>query len=367
MNVAERHNFKTLQIGRGLAAIMVVLCHVGGFVGGEPDMWQHPQIAAWTSVGKYGVDFFFILSGIVILMAHWNDLGVPAKIPLFFWKRFRRIYPIYWLTLILMLIKSAAIHSPKSHSPWIVLSSIILIHLNSLDTILGPSWTLFHEILFYLLFSMLLYRKDLGIAVLLAWLATSGLFFNHASVMIIPERYASFLFSPLHLLFGFGMLIGWALHHRHISSRFWVFATGLAAFIASLGETVAANQFETLWIRLLGDVGLAVAIWTAMGIELTYNLKFPKIMELLGDASYSIYLSHFMVVSVVTRTFYKFDHVLHTYIWFVMLTAFAVAILIGIAIHLWIEAPLVKLFSGPRKNDRRAAKGDSTSHASLAS
>jgi peptidoglycan/LPS O-acetylase OafA/YrhL len=77
-------------------------------------------------MGRCGVDFFFILSGVVIFMAHSNDLSKPSRIRPFLWKRFRRIYPIYWI----MLIPTIAIQlfqlTNNVRNPWTVLSNFLL-------------------------------------------------------------------------------------------------------------------------------------------------------------------------------------------------------------------------------------------------
>ena len=49
--------------------------------------------------GHAGVEFFFVLSGFIILHIHWKDLGHPSRFSSFAGKRFLRIYPMYWLVL----------------------------------------------------------------------------------------------------------------------------------------------------------------------------------------------------------------------------------------------------------------------------
>ena len=351
----DRYNFKILQVGRGIAATMVVICHVGRFVGAEPDLWQRHAIDSWTFVGAYGVDFFFILSGIVILLAHSADIGKASKMPTYFWKRFRRIYPIYWLLLLPLLIKGFLTHSEKTHSSRVIASNLTLFHIGSLETIMGPSWTLFHEVLFYILFSALLYRKQFGVTVLTLWLTGSIFFFNHASVAIVPFRYSAFAFSPLHLLFGLGLVIGWAIRNKHTTRNLWFCAVGLAGFITSMGWTIAAHKVEILWIRMAGDLALAICIWAVMGRELALGLKVPKFFTLLGDASYSIYLSHFMVVSLIARTLYANDSKWHTPISVVMACSFTAAIMAGLCIHVWLEMPLLRLLSTRHRPQMSAA------------
>ncbi len=138
-----------------MAALLVVLHHVSSFVGGEPRLWVHPAIDRWFAGTSLGVSFFFVLSGIVILTAHWNDFGHPASLRSYLRKRFQRIYPIYWIILVPVLCGQLS-HTdplfPFHRDPYVVLSSILLVHIHSNETNLVVAWSLFHEIVFYVIF-----------------------------------------------------------------------------------------------------------------------------------------------------------------------------------------------------------------------
>ncbi len=136
----------------------------------------------WHSIHHYfyfgssGVDFFFVLSGIVILFAHEAQIGCPQHLPEYAWKRFRRIYPIYWCVLLLALavyFVVPAFGNGTKTTPGVILGSIMLLPLTSTETVLPVAWTLFHEIMFYLVFSLFLVRRSIGIATLFLWLAGS--------------------------------------------------------------------------------------------------------------------------------------------------------------------------------------------------
>jgi peptidoglycan/LPS O-acetylase OafA/YrhL len=340
--------FKVLQAGRGVAALLVVVAHVGEWVTVQPHLWQMRLNWPFAFLGKCGVDFFFILSGIVILMAHSRDLGQTAKVPSFLWKRFRRIYPIYWALLIPTLALQISEPSSGIHRFWIVVSSIALIHVNSIRTIMIPAWTLFHEVLFYLLFTTLLFRRDVGVLVLAAWMGASFWFLKPSAMTVHPDSYLSFFLSPVHLLFGFGLIVGCAIRKNYTTNSVWPLLGGLTLFLANVVLIFATHQHEPVRLRIVGDVGLAVFVWAAMGVELYNDLKVPAFMLFLGDASYSLYLAHYIALSIVGKALYSLDHRLHTPMAIVIPLLFAVSVLSGVATHIWIEAPLLKLFSGKR-------------------
>ena len=53
--------------------------------------------------GYAGVEFFFVLSGFIMVLVHRRDFGQPSKALVFMRKRVVRIYPIYWLVMAFLL------------------------------------------------------------------------------------------------------------------------------------------------------------------------------------------------------------------------------------------------------------------------
>lgn len=71
--------YKSLQAGRGIAAMLVVLFHLGGAFAAE----KYFGIAAFSipfKFGSAGVELFFVLSGFIIFSAHRDDIGQVSKI-----------------------------------------------------------------------------------------------------------------------------------------------------------------------------------------------------------------------------------------------------------------------------------------------
>jgi exopolysaccharide production protein ExoZ len=360
--VAARRTFNSLQAGRGLAALAVVITHIGAFTGREPDLWHRQAYFDWLSLGMYGVDFFFILSGIVIFSAHITELGNPQKLPLFLWKRFRRIYPIYWVFLVptmLSHLKSNPSYLATHHHLhvfFVLLSSFTLIHIKSLDVVMVPSWTLFHEVLFYLVFATMFLHRKVGIFLCSCWFAGSLYYFFWApmSFSYISNSWGELLFSPLHLMFGFGLVAGWLLQHRQGPTQAWALALGLGVFVGSLGLEHLL-RVDRPWLRIVAGLGLALAVVTTAEREYLYKFKVPRVLTFLGDASYTIYLSHFMVISAIAREGYKLDHRLHLPLPLWAVIMFFTATLVGIAAHLWIERPILRLLGKRRKNTMNVA------------
>ena len=318
----------TLQAGRGVASVGVVLLHTADYFSQDPRFWMRPVFLNIFYFGKYGVSFFFILSGIVILLAHWKDQGVPSAWPSYAWKRVRRVYPIYWVVLIPVLL----FHSQGfswAVTPWSILSSLLLIHIGSPVSILLVGWSLFCEILFYILFSLVILNRTAGYLGLTAWFSGCVWFAFH------PRPSLLFVyFLPVQLLFVFGMIItviykkGWISHEQILLS----IGAGIVAFVI---YRASANQrsFEDI----IAGLGFGLIMTGLIGLEAKGRIRVSRAWLLLGDASYSIYLIHMPLLAMMTPK----AHQSHLPIVVLFCLEAGIAVMVGIALHLTIERRLL--------------------------
>lgn len=334
-SVAKTKVIQSVQAARGIAALLVVICHSGAFLGQVPGLWQRLPIYLWSRGTVLGVQMFFVISGLVIFRAHRRDLDQPHKAAAFCWKRFRRIYPLYWIFLSLTLWKHHAASDlyPNYHVPIVIASNYLLVHLFSFHTIMVQAWTLFDEIQFYIVFAICIVNRKIGLTLLCVWLAASLLFLTPAT------PYWLIVFSPYHLLFGLGILVALALETRKripASPLFWL---GMFLFAGAL---IIAGPFDNgVIVRLAAGVGAACLLLGAALLERQRRLKIPRWLDLLGDASYSIYLVHFMVISTIAR--FAYAHWSHLPIpiggWMLLFILSGVGF--GIAAHYVVELPLL--------------------------
>ena len=89
-------------MGRGLAALSVLLFHVNIVL--KLPKYLNNDIFPFFNFGYCGINYFFVLSGFVIFLAHEKDIGQAARVPMFLWKRFRRVYPVLWMVLLLFML-----------------------------------------------------------------------------------------------------------------------------------------------------------------------------------------------------------------------------------------------------------------------
>ncbi len=119
---------QSLQVFRGLAATAVVAHHANlstaAFVGIVPS-----GVSNVFNLGLLGVDFFFVLSGFIIMYAHLDDMGTWGAVRKYSIKRLARIYPAYLPIGIGMVLLYAAMpgFSASDGREFSLVSSLLLL------------------------------------------------------------------------------------------------------------------------------------------------------------------------------------------------------------------------------------------------
>ncbi len=343
--------FESLQIFRGLAAVSVVLYHAMCYT--RDELGATPLLN-WLIPGGSGVDFFFVLSGFIIATAHQKDLGQPGRLGSFAYKRFVRIYPLYFIFTALMLFRAVAHlgrHVPVYGADVILKSFLLLPQRPGVNPIVVPGWTLVYEALFYGLFAALIYFSPR----VTVWICSVLLAFTvYSFVFPIPGPYwlHTWLFSPYNLEFAAGCGAS-VLAKRRVG---WMLPLGVAALI--VGWAITATQ--TVGISP-GSPGLTVLrfgvpywliVTGAASVEYSGRiLKGSGFLVRLGDATYSIYLAHFFFAAVLAKAVCDRFHKVSPEI--IVIFVATVAVAFGYLVHVTVEQPLLNRL---RRRERSTSK-----------
>jgi exopolysaccharide production protein ExoZ len=333
-----------LQAGRAVAALLVMLYHNSLYIFILDKYWGYDPSQGLFKFTHAGVEFFFVLSGFIILSVHWKDIGHPERCRGFLRKRFIRIYPMYWLLLALIIPLYFLVPSfgfPYHRELGTILSSILLVYKDgNMYSELAVAWTLYHEILFYAVFALAIWNRRMGLVVMALWLLASLLSVPVES----PVFPLSYLASPLHALFGMGMAACWILQRRAIPLPRIVALAGFMLFLSTAladdGDLLPENVLDLSY-----GLGSMLMVLGLVELERQGRLYVPRLLQLMGDASYAIYLTHFTVLSLCAKMFIRFGarEMLPDFVSFVLLLV--PAILFGIALHLLVERPLLRRLS----------------------
>lgn len=279
---------------RGLAAMLVVAYH---FTTRYQELYGHPApLALSVPLGHYGVQLFFLVSGFVIFMS----LQRTGDVRDFLVSRLARLFPAYWLAVLLTATVVALCSLPGREVP----VSAVWTNLSMLQAWLdvphvdGVYWTLTVELAFYAGMLILhltgllrhLHRVVLaGLAALLLhhWAEARG--WLHWSEI----TRLTLLLDTAHLFFA-GMLL-----HRlylHANDRL---ATALLA--ACLGAEWVLHGSESAGVC---TVMLALFLGVVRGVgPITAALSWSPLVW-IGTISYSLYLLHQNIGYVLLRALY---------------------------------------------------------------
>lgn len=297
---------QTLQASRAFAATSVAAFHLSIAMAEQ----RYGGQATFSDYTRYlgGARFFFVLSGFILLLVHSRDiapLGASIASRLGIWKhylyrRFVRVYPIYWLyTLPFVVLVAMGFGTdakiPQDFLGW--LGSLSLIRFSATAPPLTVAWSLFHEIAFYLLFSVLLLNRRTGVACF----AIMGMVCLALYQYPMPDERTPFRVytSAYNIYFLLGMG-GYWLYKRGGSG---VVETVLGA-IVSLAGAVAVRHFQEQGLLVLVS-GFALLIAGLGKLEHTGRVVVPRWLVLVGNASYSLYLIHEQIQGLVLKACIK--------------------------------------------------------------
>jgi exopolysaccharide production protein ExoZ len=322
---------QSLQVGRAIAAIMVVLHHAA-FMARDFTSGLSLPVFSVLERGYLGVDFFFVLSGFIIY--HTTVDGRTNALS-YVERRLTRVYlPYLPVGLGIAVLYSRFV--PTSHD-WNWLSTIFLVPSDQ-GPALSVAWTLQHELVFYLLFGVLYFSRFLKTG-LIAWGAVIVIY----SVLDRAGNHAlDIMFGRINIEFLFGVILAiYIRESERCPDWFWFAcsATSCGVWIA-LG---ADRQFSVL-------IGLAVtlALIPIVRRDLAARYHFGHPALFLGAASYAIYLIHNPVLSVIGRA----AHMTGANGYTAMTLGVIASILAGAAYHVAVDRPLQRKF---RQRSSRAS------------
>jgi peptidoglycan/LPS O-acetylase OafA/YrhL len=277
---------------RFFAALYVLVLHSGSsqLVGHVPT-WA----ANFLRNGYLGVSFFFILSGFILTYSYSGREISGALIKTFFTARFARIYPVYFLAL--LIIAPLSVISAHSISQFFLLQYWMPIRDANQDNWNFPGWTLSVEFFFYLSFPIWLWvTRDLssgalialitGCVVLIVALGLPTMMMDKSGIMNLWAAY-----FPLPILrlpeFLYGVLLARMFQSRPTCAVATpLLATSIVLSIIALSisqSTLAASVASVLFgpIIFFGASDRGSFLRRAMTL---------RTLVLLGSASYALYI-----------------------------------------------------------------------------
>lgn len=301
----ERSRNDLLDGMRGVAALAVVIFHIGGILNNS-----------WAPAGYLAVDYFFVLSGLVLGLAYDRRLAAGLSFGRFMTMRVIRLYPVFALGIALGIAKSIAQIALHQEQAMGLSELVVAIGLNLFmlpvpfhDTQLfplnTPAWSLMAEFVINIAYASVLFRARTPVLVLIAVLAGLGVVVAALSVghLNVGSDRAHVLFGLFRVAFSFplGMLMARMLRDRQRRPTRAAYAL-LAALGAVLLLPVPAGLVTARDLVFVFVVSPGI-VWIGATIDVPPRWRRP--LAMLGDLSYPVYALHYPLllgaIFVLTR------------------------------------------------------------------
>lgn len=328
MDSRDKGTLYSLQIGRAVAALMVVVCHAT-----VATNIVFPDLPDWIfnvfDIFDLGVDYFFVLSGFIIAHTTWDRPKDRAHAKHYALTRATRIFMPY-LPIALGLIGIITLVPSMADNPYSLFASLTLLPSNDLP-VLSVAWSLQHEIVFYVLFGMCFF----------VFKNPKLIFLWAIPMLILPfvefPRWGNVAAGFFNLEFLFGVAICHFYHAgRFKHMRYQLVLLGIALLL--LGGVLMFNGYIPHYYRVISGAGFAAIVLGLVYLEGEIDFRKFRALVFLGGASYSLYLVHSPIIFASLKMLPALPH------WSVAFAFFiALGIVAGIAYYLIIEKPLMRI------------------------
>lgn len=313
-----------LQYLRAIAALAVLLHHAC------------ERLGTRFVVGAARVDLSFVISGFIMIAMMLHSAPPAGR---FLWQRLVRIAPLYWGVTLGMVTLAVVAPGLLPQFTWdtqrLISSLLFLPHLDPSGQIFPlviPGWTLNYEMFFYGLVALALLapsriRLPIIFGSLLALVGLGAAFQPESALLRVWT-------NPLLIEFLAGGVLA-VLHLRGWRPNRPAGVILLAAGIACYAAQELGGVFSEGWRVLLWGLPAVLILMGALALERREAAPIAP-LRLLGDASYSIYLTHPMVVAVAVKLVGVADPSVF------LATTLLLAVLVGLSCFLLFERPFTR-------------------------
>lgn len=308
--------FASIQTLRAVAAASVMLYHEG-----------------FVPVGYMGVDIFFVISGFIM-----GSIGSRENNTEFLKNRLIRVVPLYWLVTVAMCTVSLV---PGLFSTFtfnfgsLMMSLFFVPHFDNTGHIwplIVPGWTLNYEMFFYMMFfvGLTVGYPRVFTQCLLGVLVIMGFFVSSGSAIV--QTYT----SPLLLEFAAGVALSSYIPSRVRNGVTFASVSIIMSVLIFIVANFAniENNSDPSRVAWLGIPAVLLVVG-ALTMEQAGYWPRIKCIELIGDASYSLYLLHGIVIAFVHKFVYisiVLNHAL----------ALTLSIIVAIISYRFFEVPVAR-------------------------
>lgn len=276
-------------------------------------LWHHSATGAlnWpiTTRGFLGVDLFFVISGFLISTLLLREQRQSGRLSLrnFYIRRFLRIFPAYYLML--LIVGATAVLSPGKSSNVIMhdlfFAALYLSNMVPMNSILAITWSLSAEEQFYLVAPLVIknLRRALLPTLILIYMIVCLPPFGHFQSIPLPSFFRETTYGPILLGVILANLLNQQNSHSWLRKAFGWKGASVAALAILLLILNHPGDDISGWHRLFIHWTMFAFVATCVVTEkhaLQPILAFKPIQR-MGKVSYGIYLYHLIVAHFISK------------------------------------------------------------------
>jgi peptidoglycan/LPS O-acetylase OafA/YrhL len=300
--------FQGIESLRAFAAIAIILFHLPSAGGAAlPE-----SLGFIASHFGFGVPLFFVVSGFSLAHGYYGGFSTRDLLRNYYTRRFFRIAPLFYAVLIYQLLSFWFLNHLTVSPVDVIINATFTFNLipRWTDGIVPASWTIGVEMIFYLLFPLLLLFLDKGYKIFLV-LCLAIMLSSKFSIdtKLIQEQVPSFIYHNFLTNFPYFIwgMFGYSLF-RILNSYLldfikpylgWLFCLVAFFCIYTLYSNSTLYMYfwnkglRTTWDSLWGIPFVLLCIGVALyPVQLISNF----VSQYLGKISFSLYLIHPTVV-----------------------------------------------------------------------
>ncbi|MHC2337374.1 acyltransferase family protein [Bradyrhizobium sp. USDA 4454] len=310
---------------------------------------NHVRGTPWFVNGSVGVDIFFALSGWLItwLLLHDTHEGKTSKLASYYIRRVFRIVPLYALTIILyglaaltlklLMGNGEEVINFRDNLPYLATFNGEYMHQEN-GTLFGHSWTLGIEEKFYIIWPFIMVALWNSRAV--AGAALVGALF---SLIWLGQNPELLIRGYAGLSFGAALAVA-ASQSRSLTRRLASKETATTALVGIAGAYVCSLAWPHPFIWnvciALFAAGLIGSLWLGEAGWLNRMLSLRPLTA-AGRLTYTVYLTHVLVMNVVLLALAKLHVTLPWLALFVL--CYLASIAVAYPLHRIVEKPLIEV------------------------
>ena len=296
----NKNHLAEITIIRALAIILIVLCHLHLFINAGSFTDLVSKVSDYLA--QIGLCLFFFISGFILHYRYTSFKSIKITLK-FYYKRLKRIFPLYWIALILFTVIVFNYPNCISHDlninlnesfTWIIVSLFGLQQVLFTTGRLTYLWFISTIIIFYIIYPLIIYPKYLinkfsAASILFILISLLNLNFNIIEVSTI-KYYWIFVFGIM--MASFKYYKNWILPKN---KRDYVLLLILLPFLVSY-----ITKYYSLAIFLISLISIIIIYVPVNRMSnVLKNSKIYNILDKISTGSYAIYLFHIILFQIL--------------------------------------------------------------------